>query len=204
MNEKLINNYYDKILGYSEQYRNSKYIRKNKDEIKNYLGKIIEKNNTHILTDSILNYLSSIEDLIKFFYYLAYGTIEDQTSYLFDYFRAIIFDILNHKNSSYRQLQDYNTSLSTQHASLILKYINDTKDDVIFENKICFKRIVYIILSYCFINNRISDTSSLICKYINEPSLIIEDLDLNGIEKIDDIFIKRIISIIEREEELIK
>ena len=205
MNEK-IDNYYKKIYLFSKEYHNNKNINNKKDLIEFDIDFLIDTNREHYLTDSFLNYLSSLENVLNYFYYLTCGTTEEQIYQLFGYFQTIFTDIDRNINSTRRQLQDYNTSLSIQHALDLLKYIHNTEDGIIFENKRCFKNIIYIVLSYCFIKNRIDDFSSIICKYIQEPNLVIDDMVLNGIriDELNESFIKRIVSVIEENKKLIK
>lgn len=203
MNEK-IDNYYKKMYLFSKEYHNNKNIKNKKDLIEFDIDFMIDTNREHYLTDSFLSYLSSIDDVTNYFYYITCGTIEEQIYHLFSYFQTIFSDIEKNINYTRRQLQDYNTCLSTQHALDLLKYIHNMEDVVIFENKRCFKNIVYIVLSYCFIKNRINDFSSIICKYIQDPSFVVDDLGLNGIKELNEGFIRRIISVIEENKKLIK
>ena len=198
MNTNLINEYYNKLYLYSSHYKATRNIKKNKDSIIISLNKMIETNNNYLLNDSLLDYISSMESLTTFINYLSSDSLEHKIDLLTHYYRNIIFEILNNGKKEYLKLLDNDTKIATYHAAHLIKMINDDIDMIYIGNKILLKRLVYVILCYCHINNKMNEYNDICNNYINNFNTITDDLDLHGIEVLDGNFVNRIIYIISK------
>ena len=196
MNNDLANKYYNKLLEYSSFYKKKRSVIKNKDYIISILEELIKNNNQHLLTNSLLNYLCSSTLYIMDLDSLSSSELFDQIYVLTNYYREIIIDILNKKNNMYIVLQDDDTKSATITAASYIKDINYDLNYKYIDNKLLLKRIIYLILCYCHINNKMNECSMLLNKTLNNYSLIIDDLDLNGLERLDDILTNRIMELL--------
>ena len=196
MNNDLANKYYNKLLEYSSFYRKKRSVTKNKDYIISIFEELINNNNQHLLTNSLLNYLCSSTIFIMHLDTLSSSELLDQIYVLSNYYRAIVIDILNKKNNMYVILQGDDTKSATKTAASYIKDINYDLNYKYIDNKLLLKRIIYLILSYCHINNKMNECTMLLNKTLNDYSLIIDDLNLNGIEQLDDILTNRIMELL--------
>ena len=65
MNNNLVNEYYEKLFLYSSEYKTHKNIKKNKELLSFALNNIIDSHNDYLLSESIINYLSSLDSITE-------------------------------------------------------------------------------------------------------------------------------------------
>ncbi len=196
MNNDLANKYYNKLLEYSSFYKKKRSVTKNKDYIISILEELIKNNNQHLLTDSLLNYLCSSTLYIMDLDSLSSNDLFDQIYVLSNYYREIIIDILNNKKTMYIDLLDNESKDATIKAAGYIKEINYDLNYNYMGNKLLLKRIIYIILCYCHINKKMNECNMILDKTLYNYNLVIDDLELNGLERLDDILTNRIMEII--------
>ena len=193
----LVNQYYDKLYLSSVEYKELKNIKKKKEIIISSLNKVINSNNDYLLNDSLLNYLSSLDTIVYELNVLSSNSINLKIESLNHYYRSIIFDILNNVDSTYLKTLDTDTKFATNYAAILIRIINSDVHKHYMGNKLLLKKLVYVLLCYCHINNRMNDYKNLCDKYVYDFSIIVEDMNINGLVQLDDLFVSRVIDIIE-------
>ena len=197
MNINLAIQYYNKLYLFGAEYRELKNIKKNKGIIISSLNRVIETNNNYLLNDSFLNYLSCLDNIIDELNILSSNDVIKKVETLTHYYRSIIFDILNDVDSTYLMALDEDSKFASYYAATLIKIINDDVHKHYMGNKLLLKKLIYVILCYCHINNKMNAYKNLCDKYIHDNSIIIDDMNINGIVQLDDLFVNRVIDIIE-------
>ena len=197
MNINLVNQYYDKLYLSSAEYNELKNVKKKKDIIMSSLNNLINSNNIYLLNNSLLNYLSSLDNIVYELDILSSNSINQKIDSLTHYYRSIIFDILNSIDSTCVKELDDDSKFATNYAATLIRIINNDVDKHYMGNKLLLKKIIYVLLCYCHINNKMNDYKNLCDKYVYNFSIIVDDMNLNGLVQLDDLFVSRVIDIIE-------
>ena len=189
----LVNQYYDKLYLSSVEYKELKNIKKKKEIIISSLNKVINSNNDYLLNDSLLNYLSSLDTIVYELNVLSSNSINLKIESLTHYYRSIIFDILNNVDSTYLKVLDTDTKFACNYAAIIIRIINSDVHKHYMGNKLLLKKLVYVLLCYCHINNRMNEFSKIYQDLFNKLDMIIEDMKLNNINDRDDFTVRTVI-----------
>ena len=174
----MVDEYYNKILKYSEEVENDCFIKENEIKIKEILKKIIDTNNDHMLTDSFLCYMS-IDKLILFeLDSMCTDDIYLKVAYLIHYYDFSIYHFRRHEENkcTYLRLLNEETRNAIIEACNYVEEINKLNN-----NRRFLIQMIYIVLSYCHINNRMNEFSKIYQDLFNKLDMIIEDMKLNNI-----------------------
>lgn len=198
MSNNLVKEYYDKMLDYSKEYGSEGFLRQHKNEIKQYLFEIINKNNNYLLTDSILNYLSSTFMVLTQLKAIA----EDKEFYKMVFLHLYFETCLNG--------MFFGTDGFTG-ATRFIKLMDDECHAALFDahmmsnrlkqnyRSLKYRRIMNDIISYtlahCFLNNKMHEFEVVCNNIISKADYIIDDLEMNKIGTNNADFDYRMISI---------
>ena len=188
MKDLIVNNYYDKLLKLSKNYKTNSFVKRNKREIICFLKFIIYKNNDYLLNDSILAYISRNEQIISSLKKL-HGDEYDLTHFLMYYYSAKLHESrgTNTRSLSYQLMDDDTKKLIDKANNYYVHYIaQNTK--YLLPKTLLIERIIGIILGYCHLHNKFEEFDKIFDNVMDNPELIIDNLYLNGMEH-DSIFL---------------
>ena len=193
----IVDYYFDKILIYSIENNTYEFIKKIEKEIREELKKIIDSNNDYVFTESLLNYLTldkNIIDNLSCFYKEDIYKIKP----LCDYYRDINTEYKVKMISPDITLDRFVTTQDEITKEYTLKAYNCVNNifnikGIINHRSLTFKKIIFIILSYCHIKNSFDDFIELCNLFMNNPDKILDDLYINSVNDEDEVFINRIL-----------
>ena len=208
MQNDKVNYYYQKIMESRvpyDKYRNEVGIivedraSGEGDILKECIQKIIDNNYEYLLTDSYLDYLGSCYEPsidLKRILYTKYSRI-DMISW---YFRLIddkyaSLESGHTSNFRFTDLLDDKTKEVTFYMHNYLKLLK-TK---IFIHWDKIYRTVTVILSYCYIENKLDDIKNICETILEDPYKLIDDLNINNIKVGSDIWYERLINFVEEQ-----
>ncbi len=176
-----------------------------KKNLEKEINTIIINNYEYMLTDSFICYLTNychffIEEL-KSIYSEDRNKINEVVGYYFD----DVLRSLSRKKELNEELPRYTEELEGNMKDVVLKARKDI--DTIFANNDYNEKEIYIIrgtiislLTECFINNDINSFNDLCDTVIDNPTLILDDIKLNGLNIEDDIVTNsRLVSIVKNQ-----
>ena len=176
-----------------------------KKNLEKELNSIIINNYEYMLTDSFICYLTNycsffIEEL-KSIYSEDRNKINKVVGYYFD----DVLRTLSRKKELNDELPRFTEDLEGNMKEVVLKARKDI--DTIFANNAYNEEEIYIIrgtiislLTECFINNDINSFNDLCDIVISNPTLILDDIKLNGLDIEDDVVTNsRLVDVIKRE-----
>ncbi len=198
MNIDIVDYYFDKIIIYSIENNKYELIKNNELLIRDEIKKIIDSNNDYLFTESFLNYLTLDSNMLFSLKALYSKKDSDKISVLCNYYQDIITEYKIKKISPditvdrFVDIQDNITKDITSKAYSCVNHIFNEKGIINYKS-LTFKRIVFIVLSYCHIYDRFNDFQELCNMFINNPNKILDDIYINSVKESDDAFINRVL-----------
>lgn len=189
MLNKKIDDYYNKILEYSYEFKHEIDVKQREVFIKKVIKELILNNEEYLLTNSFLNYLACDHYYLANFHYLVSDNISLKYSILDLYFEHIDGDYYSMENHSQVDFHIFTKELNsnTSEATLLAhayrikarnKYYYDVNAYGIFNS------IFNSILSYCFINQRMSEYEEICKIFIDNPDDVLDYFYNNGAKNI--------------------
>ncbi len=177
--EEKIEYYYNKLLEIGKYSMPFIYERDNlSDLLKESVTKIVEENNEHLLTDSLLDYVTCTNGAHYKLNKLA-GNIEEKVAVLMGYFESIIEGINKCYNTVYLKTMDRGLEGAVSLANMI---INDTCHDGLGIRETLFLYYAaLIILSYYVIKKREYNINDLFDKIYGDVERTLEGMRLRDI-----------------------
>ena len=182
MKGNLVNEYYNKILSYSEKYDEKSFVDMHEDHIKEELGKVIETNNHYLLTDSLLDYLSSNFNIIFQLKSYHHENIYHKLPFLVSYFEACIRSYNSGYDVSYVKRMSDEEKAALFDAIVAINQIKKRYHSYVIRQQNILYKLIYYVLGYCFINNNILDFKKVYQNILDNPDTILDDLALNDID----------------------
>ena len=169
------------------------------------LDNIISNNYEYMLTESFINYLTNscsyfLEDLSKI-----YDKDRNKINEIVGYYFDDILRSLTRKKERNEELPDFTKLLEGNIKEAVIKAREST--DIIFANYEYNEEEIYIIrgtiislLTDCFINNDINSFNTLCDIVLDDPTLILDDIRLNGLDIEDEeLTNSRLVSIVKNQ-----
>ena len=177
--EEKIEYYYNKLLEIGKYSMPFIYERDNlSDLLKESVNKIVEENNEHLLTDSLLDYVTCTNGAHYKLNKLA-GNIEEKVTILMGYFETIIEGINKCWNTVYLKTMDRGLEGAV---SLAIMIINDMCHDGLGIRETLFLYYAaLIILSYYVIKKREYNINDLFDKIYGDVERTLEGMRLRDI-----------------------
>ena len=184
--------YFDKFLYYSINNKCHRSFKRHKKEIKEYINKIVDDHNDHLLKESFVNYLT--DDNL----YMKLGELATNDKYLIYeliafYYQELIkdFSYSTANNEIYVIESDLtiNLDLATKDAltKANLLFLDMCRmNDINFYYFALMKMTVFYILTYCYINNCMDKYDDLIDYYKDDIYKIKDEIIMNGIDVADN------------------
>jgi len=180
MENRSINEYYNKLINLSKNYKTNFYIRKEKKAIINELQMIIDANMDYLLNDSLLAYISRNRQILNSLR-LLHSNDYDIIQFFMYYYSCLIGEVLSNskqKRLAYVLMDNDTKELVNNAATKMWSLFNQTNK--ISGKTFLIERIIGIIMGYCHIYNKFDQFDEIYNDILNEPKLIIENLKLNG------------------------
>lgn len=184
MNTKLSNKYYRRLLHHCRGSYNKDILKKHDYIIKSYIDHFFRYNYQHILTDSILSYISISDDIVRSLYDFCPIMENDPRTFIFlcTYYNRIICNFNkddDKKPDKYILLQDDVTLYATNIARDYLELVSAHKDFDLPDVTI-LKKIILGILSYCQLNNKLNEFESIIKPLMSNLYQTLDGMKVNG------------------------
>ena len=202
--EEKVNYYYQRLLYHSDEYNTRWFVIKEEEGIKKQIKKVIENNYDYLLSESLINYISSTTLMISQLARLYLNNYE-RMSFLSGY----LFHVsLQHNNkeeySTYVKLIDKELFEITERANNYVKDIKNSYDNTFgntYKSLLYVENIIYIVLAHCYTKNDFSKFDDY-CKMFMNTRDTYEDFLYNGIitesgyltEEKKDSFYDRVVS----------
>ena len=175
--DNLVDSYFDKILKESRYHSNQSEILNNTNAIKKQLQIIVDNKLEYLLTDSLINYISR-DSLVSLSLYQLHNSQEERISLISSYFeemclfykdQIIYFDLLDKDiKSMVIKASYYSTTLYKNYNNYHYRLYD-------------IERIIYVIMAYCFINNKIDEFNNICNIFLTNPYQTLDDLYINDI-----------------------
>ena len=181
MDKNLIYFYYKKIEFSSKRNNTYDTFHQNKDKILSFLIQIVDNHLEFLLTDSMIEFICRKTYMTTELYCIVNGKYE-LINMLMIYFKTICAEYNKEpsKQDIILKLLDNNTKDSTKKAYDFIKVLYDNYNRYHYR-LYDIEKIIYIVLSYCLINNKMNEYDTIISKFIDNPYNTLDDLYINDI-----------------------
>ena len=214
MNNDKYNYYINKIKDYSMMNGTYKYFISKKTDIEKYLKEIIDNNLDYLLTDSLIAYicnssLISLDLYCLLDHYSRYSLL----IYYFCNISSSLDPTVNPDDNSflfYRLMDEVSMNQAVE-ANKLIDHIYEDLDGYHYR-LYDLEHIIYIVQAYCYINNKTSEFSTIIKRFMDDPYATLNDLYMNDISSFignnidndhDNKLVDRIISVIETKKKVL-
>lgn len=188
INNKKIDEYYNKLLEYSYEFKHEIDVTQREYFIKETIKKLIDNNEDYLLTDSFLNYVAHDHHYIAKFDYIVSNQPLLKYNILDSYFDSINGDYISMENHSQVDYHIFSKSLDfdTRKATLLAKEYRTKMRNKYYYNLPAYDVLYYIfnsILSYCYINQRMSEYEEICRPLFDNPDDVLDYFYNNGVFK---------------------
>ncbi len=181
-----IDNYYNKLLEYSYEFKHEIDVKQREIFIKNVIKELIDNNEEYLLTDSFLNYVAYDHRYIRSFDYLASNDRLLKYNILDSYFDHINSDYISMGNHSQADFHLFTTKLDeyTKEGTMLANIYRTKMRDKYYYNINAYDILYHIfnsILSYCYINKKMNEYEEICRPLINNPEDVLDYYYSNGV-----------------------
>ena len=185
MNNK-IDEYYNKLLEYSYEFKHEIDIQVREHVFKNTIKELIEDNNEFLLTNSFLNFIASDINSIRLFDSITDEDLFFKYSILDSYFNSIYSDYVSMENHCQVDYHIFTKTLDsdTRKATMLANLYRTKMRNRYYYDINAYDILYYIfnsILSYCYINQIMSEYEEICRPLIEKPEDVLDYFYNNGV-----------------------
>ena len=181
MKEEIKRKYFNELLEYNKHYADNNHLYEDKEsEIYRYISKIVDNNLDYLLKKPFLIYLACSDYMLFELYSLSHLEFT-RRRVIIDYFAMEVTYLVDGFNDSLLigNMEEDERSAVYKAVSVISNLEKTFKR---YHYRIMdAKTIVYTVLAYCYINNKMSNFDEIIDYFMNDPYKILDDLYMNDI-----------------------
>lgn len=181
MKEEIKRKYVKELLGYNKDYADNRHLYQGKEKaIYNYISKIVDNNLDYLLKKSFLIHLACSDYMLIDLHSLS-SDDSSRRRVIIDYFAMEVSYLVDGFNDCLviGNMEEDEKNALYKAASVIGNLKTTFKK---YHYRIMdAKGIVYTVLAYCYINNKMNDFNEIIDYFMNDPYKILDDLYMNDI-----------------------